>query len=148
MTSVRYALPAAAGVDEAGGASAAGAPLPADGPSLRILIVEDDALIGLLLGDMLRLLGHEVCAIEATESGAVKAAAGCKPDMMIVDAQLREGNGISAVDSILKSTFVPHIFVSGNRRGVLMLRPNSVVVEKPFTESDLVAAIARVRCST
>jgi two-component system, response regulator PdtaR len=112
---------------------------------LRVLIVEDEPLIGMLLGEMLEVMGYEVCAIEATESGAVSAAARCKPGLMIVDAQLREGNGISAVDTILAQTFIPHIFVSGNRRGVLKVRPNSVVVEKPFTEAVLADAITRAR---
>jgi CheY-like chemotaxis protein len=114
-------------------------------PSLRILIVEDEPLIGMLLGEMLELMGHEVCAIEATETAAVSAAARCKPSFLIVDAQLREGNGISAVDTILAQSYIPHVFVSGNRRGVLTVRPNSIVVEKPFTEAGLADAIARAR---
>ena len=61
---------------------------------LRIQIVEDDALIGLLLGDMLEVMGYEVCAIEATEIAAVSAAARCEPDLLIVDANLREGSGV------------------------------------------------------
>ncbi len=112
---------------------------------LRILIVEDEPLIGMLLGEMLELMGHEVCAIEGTEVGAVSAAARCMPGLLIVDAQLREGNGISAVDTILAQSFIPHFFVSGDRRGVLMARPKSIVVEKPFTEAGLADGIARAR---
>jgi two-component system, response regulator PdtaR len=114
---------------------------------LRILVVEDDALIGILLGDMLEMLGHEVCAIEATEAGAVRAAAQCAPDVMIVDAQLREGSGIVAVDQILAKGFVPHVFVTGDKRGVSALRPGAVVISKPFTEAMLVDAIVLARKS-
>lgn len=112
---------------------------------LRILIVEDEPLIGMLLGEMIEIMGHEVCAIEVTEAGAVSAAARCEPNLLIVDAQLREGSGISAVDTILARTFIPHVFVSGNRRGVLMVRPKSIVIEKPFTEAALADGIARAR---
>lgn len=112
---------------------------------LRILIVEDDALIGMLLGDMLEVMGHEVCAIEATEDGSVAAAARCAPNMMIVDANLREGSGLAAVDQILRKRFVPHVFVTGDLRGVSKLRPGAVVIAKPFTEENLAQAIARAR---
>ena len=112
-------------------------------PGYRILVVEDDALLGWLMGDMLEFMGHKVCAIEATEAGAVEAAERYAPSMMIVDAQLRDGNGISAVDRILKKSFVPHVFVSGNVRAVVKLRPQSIALEKPFTEADLAQAMAR-----
>ena len=39
--------------------------------ALRILVVEDDALIAMLLADLLTELGHEICAIEGTEVTAV-----------------------------------------------------------------------------
>ena len=112
---------------------------------LRIQIVEDDALIGLLLGDMLELMGYEVCAIEATEIAAVSAAARCEPDLLIVDANLWEGSGVSAVDQILAKGFVPHVFVTGDLRGVLDRRPAAIVISKPFTEKTLSDAIDRAR---
>ena len=34
--------------------------------TLRIMVVEDDMLIGMLLGEMLEAMGHEICAIERT----------------------------------------------------------------------------------
>ncbi len=67
---------------------------------LRVLVVEDDALIGLLLADVIAEMGHDVCAIESTEAGAIAAAARYKPGLMIVDAGLRSGNGVSAVAEI------------------------------------------------
>ena len=35
---------------------------------LRILVVEDDALIGMLLADMLDAMGHTVCAVARTQA--------------------------------------------------------------------------------
>ena len=112
---------------------------------LRILVVEDDFLIGMLLADMLEMMGHEVCATEATEAGAVAAAAKWFPTMIIIDAQLREGSGISAVDRILRERVVPCVFVTGDIRAVLQLRPEAIVVEKPFTENSLISAMKRAR---
>lgn len=112
---------------------------------LRILVVEDDALIGMLLGDMLELMGHEVCAIEMTEAAAVRSAANCTPNMLIVDANLSQGSGLAAVDQILRHVFVPHVFVTGDPNGVVKLRPGEVVISKPFTEATLAQAINRAR---
>ena len=47
--------------------------------ALRVLVVEDDALIGALLAEMLAGMGHDVCGIEATEAAAVSAEARCRP---------------------------------------------------------------------
>src|SRR5271167_3062294 len=81
----------------------------------RVLVIEDDAIIGMFLSEMLIDLGYEVCAIEATEAEAVAAADRCRPGLMIVDALLGNGSGISAVATILRTGPVPHLFVTGDR---------------------------------
>ena len=111
--------------------------------ALQILVVEDDSLIAMLLVETLAEIGHGVCGVEATENGAVVAALRCRPDLIIVDAQLREGNGVSAVDQILGTGFVPHLFISGDIKAILARRPGAVAIEKPFRESELVEAIRR-----
>jgi CheY-like chemotaxis protein len=109
--------------------------------ALRILIVEDDALIGMLLAEMLEDMGHGLCAIEATEADAVTAVIRCRPDLIIVDVRLGDGSGISAVEEILRNGPIPHLFVSGDISRVKALRPDAVVIQKPFREVDLTAAI-------
>ena len=52
---------------------------------LRVLVVEDDTITGMLLGELLTSMGHDVCAIESTQANAVTAAARCRPDLMIVE---------------------------------------------------------------
>jgi len=111
--------------------------------ALRVLVVEDEILIGMLLADTLGAVGYEVCAIEATETGAVAAAARCKPGLMIVDARLRDGSGVSAVEEILRTGWVPHVFISGETSTVQALRPGSIVIRKPFRDMDLHGAIQR-----
>ena len=109
--------------------------------ALQILVVEDDSLIAMLLVETLAEMGHCVCGVEATESGAVMAALRCRPGLIIADAQLREGNGVSAVDEILSIGFVPHLFISGDIKKVLARRPGAVALEKPFRDSELDQAI-------
>ena len=111
--------------------------------ALQILVVEDDSLIAMLLVETLVEMGHRVCGVEATENGAVVAALRCRPDLIIVDGQLGVGNGVSAVDEILSTGFVPHLFVSGDIKEVLVRRPGAVAIGKPFRESELDRAIQR-----
>ena len=111
--------------------------------ALRILLVEDEAVIAALLAEVLAGLGHEVCAIEATEINAVAAADRYRPGLMIVDARLGDGSGVSAVEEILRARFVPHVFISGDVAKVHALRPEAVVLQKPFHEPELVRAIQR-----
>ena len=111
--------------------------------ALRTLIVEDEVMIAMLLEDALAGMGHTVCAVEATENGAVAAAARCGPDLMVVDAGLRSGTGMSAVARILSTGFVPYVFISGTERTRHALGPDAVFLQKPFTEPDLDSAIQR-----
>jgi len=114
--------------------------------ALKILVVEDDSLIGALLGDMLEGMGHNVCAIEATEADAVIAAARHCPGLMIVDVGLGDGSGIGAVDQILLTGPIPFLFTSGDSLRVRALKPNAVVIQKPFREAELAHAIERALC--
>ncbi len=108
---------------------------------LRILVVEDDAIIGMLLEDMLAEMGHDVCGVATTEAGAVAAAARERPDLMIVDARLGTGSGLAAMDQIQRSRPMPHVVISGGQ--VFGAAPNAVLLRKPFLADALERAIAQ-----
>lgn len=110
---------------------------------IRVLIIEDNALISMLLSMMLEGLGYEVCAVAATESEAIAAAEKNRPDLMIVDDRLGDGSGIRAADAICRDGFVPHIFVSGDISGIRQRRPDAVAVAKPYRAAELQGAIGR-----
>jgi two-component system, response regulator PdtaR len=112
--------------------------------ALRILLAEDEDLIGLLFSDLLASMGHTVCAIAKTEMDAVAAAVRYQPDLMIVDVRLGMGSGIDAVTEILRAGHIPHLYVSGDTSFVHELQPNAVALQKPFFASDLLRAIQQV----
>ena len=114
---------------------------------VRILVVEDDAQIGAALAEMLVEMGYEVCAIEGAQADAVKAAARYKPDLMIVDVRLGDGDGVSTVGEILRGGFIAHVFVSGDASKVRALKSRAVAIQKPFRELDLARAIQRARAA-
>ncbi len=107
--------------------------------ALRILVVEDDAIIALLLAEMLKEMGHELCGGAATEESAVTQAATVCPDLIIMDLFLSDGSGVSAIDRILLVGPVPHIMMTG--AAVARLRPGGVLLEKPFMQRDLARAL-------
>lgn len=113
-------------------------------PPLRILIAEDEAVIALLLEDVLTGMGHIVCAHATTVTDAVVAAALHSPDLLLVDEGLGDQSGLDAVAAIIAVRPVPHIFMTGNATNVRRKCPQAVILEKPFQESDLCDAIKRV----
>ena len=108
---------------------------------LRILIIEDDAYIASLLIETVNGLGHIVCAVAATEEDAVDYAHDRQPDLIIVDAGLAVGNGVSAMKTIMAVQNTPHLFVTGNARGVRDAFPDAIILQKPFFVPELVRAI-------
>jgi len=109
--------------------------------ALRVLVVEDDALIAMVLAELLAGLGHEVCGTAATEDDAVVAAAHYQPDLMVVDAGLGRGSGVAAVEEICRARPRAHVFISGDAERVRQRQPNAVVLRKPFWEAELAQAI-------
>jgi two-component system, response regulator PdtaR len=109
--------------------------------NLSILVIEDEAIIGMLLTEVLEGMGHKVIGVVGTEAAAVALAAEYKPDLLIVDAGLTSGSGLSAVDTILADRFVPHLFTTGDVLKVRLLKPDAIILEKPFHEADLADAI-------
>jgi two-component system, response regulator PdtaR len=110
---------------------------------LKILIVEDDGLVATILEELLVAMGHAVCAIETTQAGAAKAAAGLRPDLLLIDVGLAEGDGPAAMATITQARKVPHVFMTGGAIEPDRLAPGAVVLRKPFSERLLAQAMAR-----
>ena len=117
---------------------------------IRILVVDDDAVLSGMLAETLISMGHVVCGLESTESGAVSAAARFLPDLLLVDVRLGTGSGVRAVEQILRARPVPYVMISGDRMG-----PGIIGLRKPFRPADLARCIdvalagsARVRLPT
>ena len=107
---------------------------------LRILVVEDDRVIGFLLAEILTDLGYDVCGIERTENGAVDAAIRLKPGLMIVDAHLASGTGAGAMARVLQTGPMPHVLMSG--LPVAVRTAGAVALLKPFSKDALIRSIA------
>jgi CheY-like chemotaxis protein len=110
----------------------------------RVLLVEDELLITLLVEDMLLSLGCEVADVPANLDDALSAARTGVFDLALVDLNLG-GKLAYPVADILKERRIPFVFVTGY--GSAGLEPDyadTPILEKPFSREDLNAIITRV----
>lgn len=116
--------------------------------SLRVLIVEDEALVALELDGMLRLAGHDVLGTADDLPSALAAAARDRPDLALVDVQLARGASGLDVAAALKAFGVPVIFATGNcpadgGRGLAL-----GCLHKPFSDRSLALALETAEAAT
>jgi CheY-like chemotaxis protein len=112
----------------------------------RILVVEDEMMIALMIEDMLADMGHEVVGVAQSLSAALdmtEAKAG-QFDMAILDVNLA-GERSFPVARRLAERGVPFMFATGY--GTLGLEEpfqGVFTLMKPFQQEDLARAIDRV----
>jgi DNA-binding response OmpR family regulator len=111
---------------------------------LRILAVEDEALIAMELEDMLSDLGHEVIGPAATVAAALGLLEGARPDAAVVDANLG-GESARPVVEALVAAGIPVVLASGyDDRELGKLGFGAPTVGKPYSCRELAEAITAV----
>ena len=115
------------------------------GEPLRVLLVEDEALVALDLMEIVGRLGAVVVAALATEDEAVEAFARHRPDVVMMDVRLRAGDGISAASRLRASGPAAVIFVTGSTDAHTRSRMEAIagasIVSKPVRANALRAAL-------
>jgi two-component system, response regulator PdtaR len=82
---------------------------------MRVLIVEDEAIIALHLAILVAELGHEVCATAASAAGAIALATLHNPHVVLMDVRLADGSsGIDAARELHAQQALRCIFLSAN----------------------------------
>ncbi|HWE04783.1 MAG TPA: response regulator [Tepidisphaeraceae bacterium] len=81
-------------------------------PRRRVLIVEDDTLVGLGVRDQVEKLGHEVIGQASTAAGAEKFYRENRPDVVLMDIRLDGADGISLATELLKVRRCPMVILS------------------------------------
>lgn len=118
-----------------------------DGQGLRLFLVEDEAMISLMLEDMLSDLGCTVVAVAGTLDqalGRIDEIAETT-DGAILDINLG-GQKSYPVAEALSQRHVPFVFSTGYDRGSLDARYRQVLtLAKPFQTVDLVEALTDIR---
>ncbi|MBJ3776891.1 response regulator [Acuticoccus mangrovi] len=111
-----------------------------------ILVVEDEALIGFDLADLLADAGYTVCGPFAKVCDAMEAVRVSPIALAILDVHLGEGETSGSIAEALSRDGTPFMFVSGySEAGSEVLRqfPDARRVSKPWDPDELLALVAQ-----
>ena len=122
-------------------------PVEATAPvvGLRVLVVEDEALIRLDLTEMLREEGYVVAGEAGDGEQAVKLARELAPDVVIMDVKMPKVDGIAAAGEIVGERIAPVVMLTAFSQRDLIEQARDAgamaYLVKPFQRGDLVPAI-------
>ena len=107
----------------------------------RVLLVEDDSLVAMLVEDMLDELGFAVHGSAASVDAALEAVAKGGFDVAMLDVNLA-GQPVFPVAEALDARGIPFVFASGyGAGGVPEAWAGRPVAAKPFRVDDLDAVL-------
>jgi len=113
---------------------------------LRVLIVEDEALIAEEIRERLQAIGCEIVAVVDTAAAAIVAAATLEPGLILMDIRLKGPmDGIDAAERINAMRRLPIVYLTAHSDRLTLERAKSNsaygYVLKPFQLRNLLAAI-------
>jgi CheY-like chemotaxis protein len=110
----------------------------------RVLVVEDEVMIRMLLEDMLTDLGYEVAGAAGGLDEALGLARNADVDVAILDVNLN-GNPVYPVAEVLAMRGVPLIFSTGyGEEGLPDAYRDCPMLQKPFQLENLERALAGI----
>jgi CheY-like chemotaxis protein len=110
----------------------------------RLLVVEDEYLIRMLLEDMLADLGYDVVAAVGTIAEASEHAVNGEIDAAILDVNL-DGQEVYPVAKILAERGLPFVFVTGyGERSLNEPYRDHPALQKPFQIEQLKTLLAEI----
>jgi two-component system, response regulator PdtaR len=122
-------------------------------PRRRVLIVENETLVGMGLRSQLERLGHEVVGQASTAADALIMHHDRQPDLLLVDIRLGNDDGIALAQQLIKMRRVPVLIVSAFSDKALVDRAAAAgvfgyLIKPPSVESlhaQITVAVSRQR---
>jgi DNA-binding response OmpR family regulator len=110
----------------------------------RILVIEDEPLIGMVLTDYLEDAGCKVAGPVQSADKAKQMATEADVDAALVDGNLA-GRRVDQIVAALRERHIPFAFVTGYGREALPPGfDNAPIIEKPFTQEQVIATLERL----
>jgi DNA-binding response OmpR family regulator len=111
----------------------------------KVLLVEDEPLIAMMLEDFVDIIGHEVTGTADTVATALPLVEAGGIDVAILDVNLRGGEQSWPIADALADRGVPIIFASGGGDGDIVERHRGAPrLDKPFTMDSVERALAAI----
>lgn len=105
--------------------------------ALRVLVIEDEVAVALLIEDAVEALGHVVVRTVTNIRDAMAAAASEQFDVALLDLNLN-GQKAHALPITLKARGKPFGFITGyGDVGVLNMFSDAPLIAKPFRDEDI-----------
>jgi CheY-like chemotaxis protein len=112
---------------------------------LRVLVVEDEMMVSMLIEDMLEDLGCKVVGPASRLDEAIELANSVELDCAVLDVNLG-GQPIFPLADVLRAKGVPFAFATGyGDAGLRDADRGSPVLQKPFREGDLARVLGELR---
>src|SRR3954470_13096913 len=101
---------------------------------MKILIVEDNALVAMDLEQQLLFAGHEVIGIAATVAEAIEVARNTDGDLALMDVSLADGSsGVDAARLLKNKYNIPSVYITADLPGSPEVRLYGIGhLSKPF----------------
>lgn len=111
----------------------------------RVLVVEDESLVAMVLEDCLEALGYEVAASVANVDAALEVVRAGGVDLAVLDVNLA-GSASYPVAEALDAQGVPYIFITGYGQAAIAENfRHRYGLQKPFRMRDLQGALATMQ---
>lgn len=112
-----------------------------------VLVVEDDAIVGLYMREVLSCAGFVVIGPVSNASEAIGRCDHERPDLALIDIGLAgERDGMWLAAELNKKGNIPSLFVTGRRSREIEHTENALgAVEKPFSASVLLQSVDLAR---
>lgn len=117
--------------------------------TLRILVVDDEALIADYIAYLLKDAGHMIVGVAASGEEALNRLREVEADVAVVDIKLKGPiDGIQLVHEMRTHANIPHIFISGSGDPETLRRARDTLplafLQKPFDGRQLLAILGHL----
>jgi len=110
----------------------------------RVLVIEDEAMIAMMLEDMLVDLGYFVVAVVSTPAHALDIISAKMLDAAVLDVNLGGATSFQVAEALRKRK-IPFVFSTGyGPGGIDGEYAAAPVLQKPFTQSELGSKLAEL----
>jgi CheY-like chemotaxis protein len=110
----------------------------------KVLVVEDEALVAMLVEDALVDAGFQVLGPAATVDEALSLLAGERPDAVVLDLNLA-GETSTPVADMLAQRGIPYVIATGyGASGLPAGHQDAMVLAKPYDPAELTSMLGRL----
>lgn len=112
---------------------------------MRVLIVEDNAYIAIMMEEDVEQAGHEVIGVCASAVYARSLLEVTECDCVLLDCDLADGTIDPAFTRYLGNRGIKPVFVTGQKQYALQLQDQAIgMLVKPVASHDLAAVLAGI----